>query len=670
MRSRTTMRTYGGTVMLSLALALSVMTMEGAHAESETDTVSVVADLRRHLQQLPVQDFVVDSRLSEFVTQNDAVFPVVQYPTTVPKPIFSSGRDSTCCEDTFKRLADDPIAIDSVKAAILPYPIDIAFPWFPRGLVFNNITGVWSPWQTVCVNVSQGPIDVLYLADTTGSMGSFIAAIKAAAASMHSTLVANLTNLKVGISAYKDTGDVYVYKNFQSIATLTPAAFSAGIAGSWSASGGGDWPEAQLFALREAANQAATGWRNASTKVIIWFGDAPGHDPSHAGVTLAAAQAALLAKGIKVMALDCSQLNSPNPTPQATTLATATGGFYGPVSASTIAGSMVTNLVSNIAIPIKAIVTCPTNTPIIIEINPPTTIATPLKPGCFSIRVKACNASDCAKAGRYICSVQFIDTSNLNVLSTYPIIINTAPGSDTAPPVLSPFLPPIAYRLECPNYVKCPTLTATDNCDGTWPVTPTITVRSTICNSTTTCSWVTKDAAGNVASTSQVATIVDTTPPALSPACARNPLCITPTAGVATTCLDILSTIIKRCFYDICDRAPPVKWEVKCVNCSAINATNGLSIPATLVKPSISCGVSSSDKLCFNWIQPVRPSCCTLLVKVWDKCGNSKEYPVKVCSWVSGTTATSRPPYNCITDVGIPIDAIDATGISTIRTAG
>lgn len=637
--------------MLALAFALALMAMGGAQAKEKTSLAEETVNLG--LADLPLQDFVLDPRISEFVTQNDAVFPDVKYPSTVPRlPPPASGRDNTCCQDTFKRLASDPIALDP-KLIALPYPWTTPFPWAPKGLVFNNVKDEWSPWQKVCVNVSQGPIDVLYLADTTGSMGSFIAAIKAAAASMHTTLGTSLTNLKVGISAYKDTGDVYVYKNFQSIATLTPAAFSAGITGSWSASGGGDWPEAQLYALFEAANQAATGWRAASTKVVIWFGDAPGHDPAHAGVTLAAAQAALLAKGIKVMALDCSQLNSPSPTPQATTLATATGGFYGPVSASNIAATIVTNLVSSINIPIKAVVTCPTNTPIIIEIDPPITTATPLKPGCFRIRVKACNASDCAKAGRYICSVQFVDTSNLNVLATYPIVINTAPGPDTVPPVLSPSLPPVSYVMECPNYFKCPTLTATDNCDGKWDVVPNVTVKGNSCKSTTTCIWRTKDAAGNVASTSQSATIQDTTPPALSPNCVNSPFCITPTAGVATTCFDVQQTLIKRCFYDICDRSPPVKWDVKCLNCSAVNA-DGVPIPS--VPPSIRCtDDASSNKLCFQWTQPVtRPSCCTLLVKVWDSCGNSNEYPMKVCSSVPGTTN----PYSCLGS---------ATGVPTAR---
>lgn len=168
--------------------------------------------------------------------------------------------------------------------------------------------------------------------------------------------------------------------------------------------------------------QPSTGWRASSIKVIVWFGDAPGHVPSNGVTSLAAAQAALISKGIKVrprplsgggcmhascwltwrvfrtwrcknhldgqlavnfglpwppttcqrppsaappnpaplhpqvIALDCAALNYPNPTTQATTLASATGGYYGTVSTSSIASTIISSI-ANVAVTVKPVVT-------------------------------------------------------------------------------------------------------------------------------------------------------------------------------------------------------------------------------------------------------------------------------------------------------------------------
>ena len=93
----------------------------------------------------------------------------------------------------------------------------------------------------------------------------------------------------------------------------------------WSASGGGDDPEADFWGLYEAAD--TTSWRAGSTRILVWFGDAQSHDPAGPppGVNEAQTIAALVAKSIKVMALDTGALDALG---QATRIATATGGQY------------------------------------------------------------------------------------------------------------------------------------------------------------------------------------------------------------------------------------------------------------------------------------------------------------------------------------------------------
>jgi hypothetical protein len=77
----------------------------------------------------------------------------------------------------------------------------------------------------------------------------------------------------------------------------------------WSASDGGDIPGGQLFALQQIADPAI-GWRPGSKRIVVWFGDAPGHDPvcaaisgATADVTEATATMALVGAGITVVAI-------------------------------------------------------------------------------------------------------------------------------------------------------------------------------------------------------------------------------------------------------------------------------------------------------------------------------------------------------------------------------
>ena len=56
------------------------------------------------------------------------------------------------------------------------------------------------------------------------------------------------------------------------------AAALAAIA-AWSASGGGDGPEGQFFALHRIAEHGDAAFRADGTPIVVWFGDAPAHDP-------------------------------------------------------------------------------------------------------------------------------------------------------------------------------------------------------------------------------------------------------------------------------------------------------------------------------------------------------------------------------------------------------
>jgi hypothetical protein len=180
-----------------------------------------------------------------------------------------------------------------------------------------------------------GKGDVFFLADTTGSMGSAIASVKTNAASIMSTTNA-YGDMAYGVGAYRDVGDAYVYHLGQAVTTNTTAVQTA--INAWVADGGGDGPEAQLYALSQVAG-AGTGWRAGSEKIVLWFGDYEGHDPSN-GITEAVATTALVTAGIKVEAISVGA-NRLNFLGQAQRIADATGGdFYSGINQAALAAAI------------------------------------------------------------------------------------------------------------------------------------------------------------------------------------------------------------------------------------------------------------------------------------------------------------------------------------------
>jgi len=177
---------------------------------------------------------------------------------------------------------------------------------------------------TKTVTVSKGTptsskVDVFFLADTTGSMGGSIGSVASSASSILSS-ASGLGDVAFGVGEYKDFTDSYAYRLNTNI-TKNTASVQSGI-GMWSASGGADWEEAQIYALKQMAD--TTSWRSGSERLAIWFGDAPGHDPS-GGATQASAIAALNAAGVSVLAIDVGSMNAYG---QASAIASATGGSY------------------------------------------------------------------------------------------------------------------------------------------------------------------------------------------------------------------------------------------------------------------------------------------------------------------------------------------------------
>ncbi len=185
------------------------------------------------------------------------------------------------------------------------------------GLDPANVDEVLFPGDQVAVEKTvHTPIippkaDIYFLADTTGSMFSALDTVKSNAGDVLAAIDSATADVRYGAGDYKDFPfDVYAFNNAAPIPGSDDdgAAALAAIA-AWTAGGGNDLAEAQLYALDQISSGAAA-FRSGSTPVVVWFGDAPGHDPVCSAisglaydVTEASVTAKLQAAGIRVVAI-------------------------------------------------------------------------------------------------------------------------------------------------------------------------------------------------------------------------------------------------------------------------------------------------------------------------------------------------------------------------------
>lgn len=148
--------------------------------------------------------------------------------------------------------------------------------------------------ETVQVNLQEkgtlGRIDIYLLTDSTGSMGDEIDAVKSRAEDIFKALrdKANEVgaDLQLGAGNYRDLDFGDSKFTHQRNITGTDSDVIKAI-GSWGTKSGSTTAEGQLYALDQLAQPpgGSIGWRSDAKRVVIWFGDAPGHDPIPRGLS-------------------------------------------------------------------------------------------------------------------------------------------------------------------------------------------------------------------------------------------------------------------------------------------------------------------------------------------------------------------------------------------------
>jgi len=247
----------------------------------------------------------------------------------------------------------------AVLCIVLVVTLAIAAPAAITGSITGSISPVQNPGETqtylfdYCSSIASGSgkADVLFLTDTTGSMGGYISGIRAAFGDILSTIAAELpdADIQYSVADYKDYRDGGNYAgngvNLRQAFTSNTAAVQTAINGMY-AVGGYDLPESQLKALMNSAGN----WLNPSgdlgfngrtdaQKIIIWAGDAEGHyfgvggdGPPDYYPSLAETLDALNARGIVTFGLNVMKAagagidTNAGGANQATYLAAGTGG--------------------------------------------------------------------------------------------------------------------------------------------------------------------------------------------------------------------------------------------------------------------------------------------------------------------------------------------------------
>jgi Mg-chelatase subunit ChlD len=175
----------------------------------------------------------------------------------------------------------------------------------------GNATGVTPPKPPVTPThfvppTQSGKVDVVFVLDTTGSMGGLIQAAKEKIWSIASTLAQakQSPEIRMGLVAYRDRGDAYVTQVVD-LSNDLDTMYSTLMR--FNADGGGDGPESVNKGLFDAVYKMSWSTDPQAYKVVFLVGDAPPHMDYQDDVKYPEVVAAAVQKGIVVNTIQCGQ---------------------------------------------------------------------------------------------------------------------------------------------------------------------------------------------------------------------------------------------------------------------------------------------------------------------------------------------------------------------------
>ncbi len=151
---------------------------------------------------------------------------------------------------------------------------------------------------------SRPRVELVFVLDTTGSMGGLIQAAKEKIWSIATTMASAqpAPEISIGLVAYRDRGDAYVTRVIDLSADLDTLYAKLM---DFRADGGGDGPEAVNEALYDAIHSISWSQDPQSYQVVFLVGDAPPHMDYQDDVKYPQTLAVAREKGIVVNTIQC-----------------------------------------------------------------------------------------------------------------------------------------------------------------------------------------------------------------------------------------------------------------------------------------------------------------------------------------------------------------------------
>ena len=155
-------------------------------------------------------------------------------------------------------------------------------------------------------------IDVVFVLDTTGSMGGLIEGAKAKIWAIANQMISAkpTPRLRVGLVGYRDRGDEYVTRRFD-LSDDIDAIY--GHLQGFQAGGGGDTPESVNQALHEAVHEMSWSPGREALKIVFLVGDAPPHMDYQDDVKYPVTLQAAMKKDLIVNTVQCGSIGATAP---------------------------------------------------------------------------------------------------------------------------------------------------------------------------------------------------------------------------------------------------------------------------------------------------------------------------------------------------------------------
>lgn len=149
-------------------------------------------------------------------------------------------------------------------------------------------------------------VDVVFVLDTTGSMGGLIATAKEKIWSIATTMASarQTPDIRIGLVAYRDRGDAYVTQVVDLSSDLDSVYATLM---DFAAEGGGDGPESVNKALYDAVHGMSWSVQDNAYQAIFLVGDAPPH-MDYNEVRYPEIVAAAREKGIVINTVQCGDM--------------------------------------------------------------------------------------------------------------------------------------------------------------------------------------------------------------------------------------------------------------------------------------------------------------------------------------------------------------------------